>query len=220
MVNTVGSMNIKKLLSTSEGAYILGLFCADGYQRTSSIGLSNSNEDLLKIFASFLLNYFPKDRLRLRVYYPFSLTSVKLSRKLRRITDNIVYYPSMKATKIACHLYVNSRPLLRLFNEAKESIQYINVEVIAPYLAGRFDGDGSINKTKNKDFRFIYSNKQEAEIDKSHLKKLGVNNASIYRYESANTYCLYVWRKEIIRLVNILIPYSSYLQMRRDIYTP
>ena len=220
MDNTVGSINIKNLLSTSKGAYILGLFCSDGYQRTSSIGISNSSEDLLIIFADFLLNYFPRERLRIRAYYPYLSKSFSLSQKLKRVTNNIVYYPSVKAKKIACHLYVNSRPLLRLFNEAKESIDCVNKKVIPSYLAGRFDGDGSVNKYKNRDFRFIYSNKKEAEIDKIHLKKIGINNSSIYRYQFANTYCLYVWRGEIEKLINKLIPYSVYLQMRKNIYTP
>jgi len=84
MGNTVGSINVNKLISNPKKAYILGLFCADGYQRTSSIGLSNSDEDLLERFALFLRNYFSEERLKIRAYHPPEMKIIKISDKENR----------------------------------------------------------------------------------------------------------------------------------------
>ena len=49
MGNTVGSVNTNfcNFFSDEEGFYILGLWCADSYWWGSSIGLSNTNIDLI-----------------------------------------------------------------------------------------------------------------------------------------------------------------------------
>ena len=51
-------------------AYTLGLWCADGYHRTSSFGLSSIDLKLIQCFAKYLLKNFANERLRLRVYIP------------------------------------------------------------------------------------------------------------------------------------------------------
>jgi len=66
MGNTVGSLS--SLLVRPKDSYILGLWGADRYLRTSSIGLSNTNKILIKRFSEFLLSRLPTERLRLRVY--------------------------------------------------------------------------------------------------------------------------------------------------------
>jgi len=215
MDNTVGSINVNRLISESQGAYILGLFCADGYQRTSSIGISNSDKNLLEKFALFLLNDFPRERLKIRAYHPLGMRNPKISDNLSKLTQNIVYYPLSKARRISCHLYVNSRPLLRIFNSAREGIEKINSKVIVPYIAGRFDGDGSVNKIKDRDFRIVYSNYNEAKIDQNLLKKIGIYKTSIYHYKHARTFCLYFWRQEIRTITKLLMPFSTYLQKRK-----
>ena len=40
--------------------YILGLWCADGYSRSSSVGISNIDVDLIKLLKSFLKVIFLK----------------------------------------------------------------------------------------------------------------------------------------------------------------
>lgn len=215
MGDTVGSINVNKLISSPRAAYILGLFCADGYQRTSSIGLSNSNEELLERFALFLFNNFSKERLRIRAYYPLEMRTIKISDKISSLTQNIVYYPSSKAKRISCHLYVNSRPLLRIFNLAKTKLKEIDQKAIISYIAGRFDGDGSVNKIKDRDFRIVYGNYKEAKIDQNLLEKIGIHKTSIYNYKYAGTFCLYIWREEIKKIVELLIPFSVYLQKRK-----
>ena len=216
MGNTVGSINVNKLLSkllsTSEGAYILGLWCADGYHRTSSIGLSNKDEELIEKFALFLLKVFSKDRLRVRVYYPLEAKEIRASERVAKITRRIVYYPSPKARQTSYHLYVNSRSLLRIFRLGRSKLLNMKKRVVISYIAGRFDGDGSIDKRKDRGFRIVYGNHKEAEIDRCLLKRIGIHKVSIYHYKQAKTFCLYLWRSETLRVVKLLLPFSIRLQ--------
>ena len=114
MGNTVGSANTDFWrLKTKDDAYIAGLWCADGYHRTSSIGISNTDLALVERFKDFFLQIFPKERIKLRIYNP----------------------DSFKRRTKAYHLYVNSRPLLRKFKQIKERAQdFINRELIFPFM--------------------------------------------------------------------------------------
>lgn len=74
MGNTVGSANADFWnLKTKEDAYIIGLWCADGYHRTSSIGISNTDTDLIERFREFFLKFLPEERIKLRTYNPDKL---------------------------------------------------------------------------------------------------------------------------------------------------
>lgn len=66
MGNTVGSAstNFCNFFSKEEDSYILGLWCADGYWWSSSVGLSNVDKDLIERFKKFLIKSFPEDRIR------------------------------------------------------------------------------------------------------------------------------------------------------------
>lgn len=66
MGNTVGSTstNFCNFFSNEKDAYILGLWCADSYWWASSIGLSNTDSDLIEIFRKFLNRFFSKDRIK------------------------------------------------------------------------------------------------------------------------------------------------------------
>ena len=183
--------------SDASTAYAIGLWCADGYHRTSSIGLSNTDQDLIEKFSQFLLRAFPKERLKLRLYYP--------DNALRRTT--------------AYHVYVNCRPLLRKFRELKENPAiFITVDLIWPYLAGRFDGDGSVAGDFHRDCRIVYGAAKEAENDAAFLKLLGFQKMKIYHYKAARTFCLYVSRYEADTFLNGIYPYSVKLQ--KSVFTP
>ncbi len=192
MGNSVGSTNVDfcNLPLDRETAYIVGLWCADGYHRTSSIGLSNIDEDLIQRFGKFLRRYFPEDRLKMRVYEPFS----------------------GKRTHRAYHVYVNSRPLLRWFRRWKSGELRIDLELALPYLAGRFDGDGSIGKDFYRDCRIIYGGRKEAENDFDLTKSLGFRGMKIYDYRVAKTFCLYFSRMETVKFLSEIYPYSTRLQ--------
>lgn len=197
------------MIKSPEEAYIFGLWCADGYHRTSSIGLSNINPKLIDRFGTYLEERFPKDRLRLRVYLPNNATADKrLISKYRRVSILSV----RKARHASYHVYVNCRSMLRDFTEAKKHMEAISKGFIIPYLAGRFDGDGSVNSNLKKDFRIVYGNRREAELDKTLLSRIKPYRASSYHYKRANTYCLYISQKDAPLLVRDLTPYSLNLQ--------
>lgn len=198
MGNTVGSANSDFWdLKTRDDAYIIGLWCADGYHRTSSIGISNTDTDLIEKFREFFLEFLPAERLKLRIYQPD---------KFKRRTK-------------AYHLYVNSRPLLRKFREIKDNIRkYINENLILPYIAGRFDGDGSVAKDFHRDCRIVYGNKKEAENDLEMMKTLNFQKMKIYQYKSAKTFCLYFSRFETERFLSLIYPYS--LRLQKSVFAP
>ena len=191
MGNTVGSTstNFCNFFSDEKDAYILGLWCADSYWWASSIGLSNTNPDLIEAFRKFLKRFFPEKR-------------IKFSRN---------------------HLFVNSRPLLREFRKAKDNLESLKKEtIIKSYFAGRFDGDGSIDKNLRNDCRIVYGRKSEAEIDKEILRRIGISKAKIYYYKSAKTFCLYISRYEAKKFLENIMSHSLKLQKlvlvpRRDL---
>ena len=191
MGNTVGSTstNFCNFFSDEKDAYILGLWCDDSYWWGSSIGLSNTDPDLVEIFRKFLNKFFLGNR-------------IKFNRN---------------------HLFVNSRPLLREFISAKNRLDDLkDIKIIHAYLAGRFDGDGSIDKNLRSDCRIVYGRKSEAEKDKELLKRIGISNVKVYYYKTAKTFCLYVSRYEVKKFLESISPYSVKLQKlvlvpRRDL---
>ena len=198
MGNTVGSANTDFWhLTTKKDAYILGLWCADGYHRTSSIGLSNTDSDLIEKFSEFFVKIFSKDRVKTRVYYP----------------------DSYKRRTTAYHLYVNSRPLLRKFKEIKNNVtEFVSGDKILPYIAGRFDGDGSVAKNFYSDCRIVYGSLKEAEKDLALMRLLDFQKMKIYHYRSAKTYCLYFSRLETKKFLSLIYPYSVRLQ--KSVFVP
>lgn len=179
--NTVGSTdaNFCNFFFSEEDAYILGLWCADNYWWSSSIGLSNTDALLIEKFRKFFKKHFPAER-------------IKENRN---------------------HIFVNSRPLLREFISARKKLNgFKNKQSIAAYFAGRFDGDGSIDKDLRKDCRIVYSNEQEAELDRRILRRIKIDNAKIYCYKKAKTFCLYISRYQAEEFLKNILPYSVKLQ--------
>ena len=187
MGNTVGSAstNFCNFFSNEKDAYILGLFCADSYWWASSVGVSNTDPDLIEVFRKFLKRFFPENR-------------IKFNRN---------------------HLFVNSRPLLREFISAKNSLDELkDTKAIRAYIAGRFDGDGSVDKNLRNDCRIVYGRKSEAEIDKKLLRIIGVNRIKIYYYKSARTFCLYISRYEANKFLKSILPHS--LKLQKLVFAP
>lgn len=182
MGNTVGSTstNFCNFSFVKEDAYILGLWCADSYWWSSSIGLSNTDKDLIQRFQKFLLKIFPRDRIRFN----------------------------------RDHLFVNSRPLLREFSNARTQLEELmkRKEIIKAYFAGRFDGDGSIDKNLRSDCRIVYGNRKETELDQKLLTRIGINNTKIYYYKTAKTFVLYISRYEAEKFISNILTYSTKLQ--------
>lgn len=90
MDNTVGSTstNFCNFISSKKDAYILGLWCADKYWWSSSIGLSNTDSDLLAIFRKFLRKHFPEDRIKFNDNHLF-VNSRPLLREFREAENNL-----------------------------------------------------------------------------------------------------------------------------------
>lgn len=80
-------------------AYILGLWLGDKYWWSSSLGISNSNLNLIKIFKEFFMNRgFGKDRIKLSVYTEDGKRDEKtlenLAKELEVLSDNIKFMPA------------------------------------------------------------------------------------------------------------------------------
>ncbi len=182
----MGSLNLFK---TAKDYYCLGLWLADGYWWSSSIGLSSTSNIFLARFRTFLKKVCPTHPIKERVYKP----KEGYKRKL-----------------IAKHVYVNSRPLTRDFMEIKHKSKLaIPLKFIPAYLAGRIDGDGHVDRKHRTGIRIVYSNKEDAVRDLDLLKKLQDNPASLYQYEKANTWVLY-FRKSFLNNIQPEIAKFAY----------
>lgn len=206
--NTVGNWNVHFWEKCPDDCYSFGLWCADGYHRSSSIGITNVDSRLVERFREFLLKEFPESRLRLRIYHPYGTQPDK--NLFRHLSANIVSYPMRKSAQIALQLYLNSRPLLRLMQASRRDVELMsNQEQIAAYFAGRFDGDGSVNADAKTYCRIAYSSAAEAEIDQRLLEKIGIVPASVYHYRHAQEYCLYVSKNIAQSFVKKISRYST-----------
>lgn len=206
--NTVGNWNVHFWEKYPDDCYAFGLWCADGYHRSSSIGITNVDVRLVGRFREFLLKEFPESRLYLRVYHPRGTQLDKEA--FRHLSTNIVSYPMRKSAQVALQLYLNSRPLLRLMQMSRKNVGLMrNNEQIASYFAGRFDGDGSVNADAKTYCRIAYSSREEAEIDQQLLAKIGIMLVSVYHYRHAQEYCLYVSRNIAQSFIGTISRYST-----------
>ena len=191
MDNTVGSSSASfcNFPNSIKDHYILGLWCADGYHWTSSIGLSSIDRALIQKFREFLLKLFPEQRIKL------------------------YQYTTGKRKYIGYKLYVNCRPLLRIFKGFKDNPQrkLLNGEVVKAYIAGRFDGDGCISRDLKRDCRISYGNHQDARLDADLLETIGIL-PKLYRYRTSNTFVIYISRYDTSKFINAIKRYSVKLQ--------
>lgn len=192
--NTVGSLS--SLLTNTKDSYILGLWGADRYLRTSSIGLSNTNVALLTRSLEYLLERFPKNRIKVRVY------GDEVSAEFQKF--DLSFCKGSKNKTTAYHVYVNSRPLVREFIYALDNRYKLQHDCVYAYFAGRFDGDGSIS-SKRKFCRIVYGNLDELQKDRVLLSDI---KTSIYRYKSAGTYCLYFSETTLDKFLLMISKYS------------
>lgn len=157
----------KQVLKTAEDFYILGLWLADGYWRSSSIGLTSVNLKLIDKFAKFLIRVAPSHPIKKRIY------PVKVGEKRKQI---------------AVQVYINNRPLTRLFMSFKTGDLDVPKSYLMAYLAGRIDGDGHVDTKHRSGIRIAYLSKDDALRDQ---KMFGETNVSLYQYKAARTYVLY-----------------------------
>ncbi len=73
------------------------------------------------------------------------------------------------------------------------------------YLAGRIDGDGSIDRKYRSGIRIAYGNKKDAEHD---VLLFGKQNVSLYFYKAAGTWVIYLRKKFREEIINKIAKYS------------
>ncbi len=185
----------------ADHAYALGLWCADGYWWSSSIGISNVEPVLVTRFARYLMRFFPADRIRLRVY---EVPGMAPDDRVLALTDRVSLRPACKMKRTAYHLYVNSRPLVRRFFADRERLHQLPAEYVGPYFAGRFDGDGSFGATP----RIAYTRNREADVDRQLLARAGIQRTSVLYYEGANEYCIYLHTAVREKFRSLIEPFS------------
>ena len=161
-------MGSKSFFNTAEDFYILGLWLADGYWRSSSIGLTSVTPDLIDKFSKFLLRVAPSRLIKKRIYL---------------VKDG------EKRKQTAVQVYINNRPLTRLFMSLKTGVLQIPNQYLLAYLAGRIDGDGHVDTKHRSGIRIAYSNEQDAIRDQ---QMFGEINVSLYQYKAAGTFVLYL----------------------------
>ncbi len=190
MGNTVGSkFSFKQAIDflgvePQAFAYILGLWLADGYWWSSSIGLTSVNPVLIDKFTKFLLRVAPSHPIKKRIY------PVKVGEKRKQ-----------EATQV----YINNRPLTRLFMSFKTGDLYVPKPFLMAYLAGRIDGDGHIDTKHRSGIRIAYSSKEDATRDQ---ELFGKANVSLYQYKAARTFVLYLKKNYRDRIAQAIKKYS------------
>lgn len=172
----MGSLSLK----TAKDYYFLGLWLADGYWWSSSIGLSSTNKVFIEGFRLFLKKICPTNPIKERTYYPGH-------GKKRRLVSK--------------HIYVNSRSLTRDFMNLKHSKRFeIPLKFLPAYFAGRIDGDGHVDRKYRTGIRIAYSDKEDAVRDRNLLLKLNKKPVSLYHYTAANTWVLYFRKNFLIEI--------------------
>lgn len=189
-----------QVVRNAEEAYALGLWCADAYWWSSSIGLSNVEPELILWFGGYLKRVLSPERLRLRVY---EVSGDAPDPRVLGLTERISIRPSFKMKRTAYHIYVNSRPLLRGFREARERLAEVEDRFVGPYLAGRFDGDGVAGETP----RIAYTTREEAELDANIFRRVGIDSTVLF-YEKANEFCIYFRREHLARVKSLIEEHS------------
>ncbi len=196
MGNTVGSTsaNLCNFFEDQKDAYILGLWCADSYWWSSSIGLSNTNKELIERFRSFLLGKgFPEDRIRYNRDHLF-VNSRPLLRE-----------------------FIAGRKMLRKLKKEEVIWAYFGGRFNGD---GCIDKD--MRKDCRIVYTGEDVGKAEAEFDRRLLKKLGISETTIYYYRTSLTFVLYISRFVAGEFVEKTLPYSLKLQKlalvpRRDL---
>lgn len=181
-------------------AYALGLWCADSYWRSSSIGLSNVEPELIIRFARYLSRVLGPDRLRLRIY---QVEGDPPDPRVLGLTEKVSVCAPFKMRHTAYHVYVNSRELVRFFFSRRGRLSEIPPSFVGPYVAGRFDGDGNLGTR----VRIAYTREEEASCDAILLQIVGIRTSVLY-YSTSSEYCIYLHKCDETKFIELISPFS------------
>lgn len=188
-------------------AYALGLWCADGYWWSSSIGLTNTEPQLITRFGKYLESMLGSDRVRMRVYV---VEGDLPDPCVLSLTKRVMLKPAYKMKRTAYQIYVNSRPLLRRFREMRDAVTDISPHLVGAYFGGRVDGDGTLGVTP----RIAYATLHEANRDLALLAAAGIVGSVLF-YRKANEYCIYLHKGTLQQFLDLIAPYNWKLQSMR-----
>ncbi len=167
--NQFKPLSIRKEVKLDNGTfYNLGLWSGDKYVFGGSVGLTNTSEELIDSFHTFLKSL------------------IKESNRIRKILIN---------NGEAKRTYANSWLLLNLFNKLDGSIEnFIGREnQMLAYFSGKIDADGTIMPQnfyyKTGLVKITYNKKTEALRDQKLFQKFGYNS-SIIPYKGRNAFDL------------------------------
>lgn len=191
--------------------YILGLWTGNKYWWSSSVGITSINVNLVKEFLNFFRNFgFEDDRIKLSVYsVTGEIDRNLISEEFNIPIDNIKSYKFNKGKEKFFILYVNSRPLKRIFEMSEKNItKLITRENIFQFLAGVFDADGNIVKKKNR-LRIGYTTKEEAEREAGLISYFIGNQPKVSFYHASNEWILEMCGKKWGYIIDKILYFSK-----------
>ena len=188
--NTEGSTAFS--LKISADYYSLGLWLADGYWRTGSVGLTSISQELIKRFSNFLMRVRPDRQLKYQIY------------------------STGKRKHTAICVYVNDSLLTNSLMSFKKKSLTIPRRFLPAYFAGRVDGDGHWDQKHRTGLRIAYGSEFDARRDLNLLLEYDDNPASLYEYTRAGTWVIYFRKVFLRKILPKLRAYSVKLLPRRD----
>jgi len=192
--------------------YILGLWLGDKYWWGSSIGLTNTNMNLIKVFRNFLEKLgFPKERIKLSVYHKDQvIDESELAKKLNIHLENIKVHKFKKGKKVYFIIYVNSRPLKRIFYSMASNLENCikNYKGLLMYITGRFDSDGWLNK-KYPEVRISYTTEEEARKDANLIEKFLSIKPRVRFEKYSNTWIINMKGKIWLQFIKDILKFSN-----------
>lgn len=182
---------INKTNIKPEIAYYLGLVDSDGCFTTQhTISFVNTNKDLIQKAEDILTKN--------KIKYSKTYRPPKLNRKIRSV-------------KPSWMIRICSKKLYNKWKHLTQKIENTSREAIAAYLAGFFDGDGTVGK---EHVRFYASSKEEADKLQRLLLRLGIVTYQ-WKHPNANEYAVNISNlisKKV--LIKEIISFTSHLNKK------
>jgi len=165
--------------------YILGLWIGDRYMRGGSVGLTNTEKTLIKVFKNFLKK----------------ITKAEIK---ERLINN----------GRAKQVYVNSTKLLKFLTQEAKNIENIikTEDQFIDYISGKIDADGTIMiynlKWRTGLIKITYGDKEEMERDLKLCEKFGFK-CCILKYKNRNAWDLkftFISSLQLVKKLRLLHP--------------